>query len=46
MILYGDTQDEMLDSDTMQTDSDVNAGKRIVYHLHPEVDGTSSSVLG
>ncbi|GAB1524846.1 MCM DNA helicase complex subunit mcm6 [Rhizoctonia solani] len=38
MILYGDTQDELLDSDTMQTDSDVNAGKKIVYHLHPEVD--------
>ncbi|CAE6491228.1 unnamed protein product [Rhizoctonia solani] len=46
MILYGDTQDDFLDSDTMQTDSDMNAGKKIVYHLHPEVDGTSSSVLG
>ncbi|CAE6454157.1 unnamed protein product [Rhizoctonia solani] len=46
MILYGDTQDDLLESDTMQTDSDVNAGKKIVYHLHPEVDGTSSSVLG
>ncbi|KAG8703276.1 MCM DNA helicase complex subunit mcm6, partial [Ceratobasidium sp. 423] len=38
MILYGDTQDELLESDTMQTDSDVNAGRKVVYHLHPEVD--------
>ncbi|CAE7154303.1 unnamed protein product [Rhizoctonia solani] len=46
MILYGDTQDDLLESDSMQTDGDVNAGKKVVYCLHPEVDGTSSSVLG
>lgn len=48
MILYGDTQDELPDStDSMQTDgTDVNAGKKVYYHLHPEVDPSSSSVLG
>ncbi|KAG8711265.1 MCM DNA helicase complex subunit mcm6, partial [Ceratobasidium sp. 395] len=48
MIIYGDTQDSMLDtSESMETDAtDVNANKKVFYHVHPEVDNSSSSVLG
>lgn len=47
MIIYGDTQDSLRTSESMETDeSDVNAGRKVYYHVHPEVDNSSSSVLG
>ncbi|KAG9120179.1 hypothetical protein FRC07_004433, partial [Ceratobasidium sp. 392] len=48
MIIYGDTQDSLLDtSESMETDgTDVNANRKVYYHVHPEVDNSSSSVLG
>ncbi|KDN33340.1 hypothetical protein RSAG8_13569, partial [Rhizoctonia solani AG-8 WAC10335] len=45
IIIHGDTHSGLLESDTIQTNSDVDAGKKVVYHVHSEVDGTSSSVL-
>ncbi|QRV80610.1 DNA replication licensing factor MCM2/3/5 family pretein [Ceratobasidium sp. AG-Ba] len=47
MIIYGDTQDSLPTSESMETDdTDANAGKKVYYHVHPEVDNSSSSVLG
>jgi hypothetical protein len=48
MIIHGDTQDSMMESgESMETDgTDPNANKKVYYHVHPEVDNSSSSVLG
>lgn len=48
MVIYGDTQETMMESgESMETDgTDLNAGKKMYYHVHPEVDNSSSSVLG
>lgn len=50
MVIYGDTQESMLPSEeSMETDgtgTDGNANKKMYYHVHPEVDNSSSSILG
>ncbi|KAF8599861.1 MCM-domain-containing protein [Ceratobasidium sp. AG-I] len=50
MVIYGDTQESMLPSEeSMETDgtgTDANANKKMYYHVHPEVDNSSSSILG